>query len=461
MAVPHSRFAGRRVHFVGIGGCGMAGLAEILLDAGAVVTGTDPSPSARTAGLIARGATIATAQDGGLLDAGVDLVVRTAAVPEANPELAAVRRLGLADVKYAALLGEVMAERFGVAVAGTHGKSTTSSMLAHALVQIGQDPSFVIGATVPQLGGGSRSGGGRAFVAEACEYDRSFHHLRPDVAVVTNIEADHLDCYGTLENVIGAFRHFAGLVRPGGRVVACAGDENSRRALAGFGHVEWVGEAAESGDWSWAGVSADAGRFRADVLRGGEPVARLALRVPGRHNLFNATCALAAAAACGVDVEAAADALSTFAGVDRRMTHLGQCNGADVVDDYGHHPTEIRVTLDALRQRYEPRRLVCVFQPHQHSRTRHLLGEFAQCFEAADEVVLPDVYSVRDAAEDKFVGSAELCREIAATGQRARHVPTFAECADVLRGEVGEGDLVVTMGAGPVDEVGRRLVAPA
>jgi UDP-N-acetylmuramate--alanine ligase len=434
----------------------MAGLAEVLLDAGATITGSEPTANDRTAALLARGVEVADVQDGRLLDGALDLVVRTAAVPADHAEMAAAERLGLATTKYAALLGEVMAERFGVAVAGTHGKSTTSSMLAHALLTCGADPSFVIGATAPQLGGGSRSGGGRAFVAEACEYDRSFHHLRPDVAVITNIEADHLDCYGTLENVVAAFGQFAKQVRPGGVVIACANDANCRAALAEVDAlIEWVGP---GGEWDWRDVTADAGRCRADVVRRGEVVARLELALPGEHTLFNATAALAAAVACGVDIHQAAAALGTFQGVDRRMTHLGRVNGADVVDDYGHHPTEIRVTLDALRRRYEPRRLVCVFQPHQHSRTRHLLGEFARCFADADEVVLPDVYSVRDAAEDKFVGSGELCREIKATGKPARHIAAFEDVADTLRAEVVAGDLVVTMGAGPVDTVGKLLV---
>ena len=235
LALP-GRYAGRRVHFVGVGGVGMSGLARVLLDAGAVVTGTDPSPNAQTLALAAAGAGVRREQDGRLVTADVDFVVHTAAVRADNPELVSAGRHGLRVVGYAELLGEVMGDRLGVAVAGTHGKSTTSAMVAHALSECGGDPSFVIGGHVPQLGGGSRSGTGPAFVAEACEFDRSFHRLRPTVAVITNVEEDHLDYYRDLDEIVAAFRHFAALV-PGeqhGGAVVCNGDDASTlRAVAG------------------------------------------------------------------------------------------------------------------------------------------------------------------------------------------------------------------------------------
>ncbi|MEM6314900.1 MAG: Mur ligase family protein, partial [Planctomycetota bacterium] len=336
----------------------------------------------------------------------------------------------------------------------------TTGMLAHALLAGGVDPSFVVGATVPQLGGGSRSGHGPHFVAEACEYDRSFLHLRPAVAVITNVEADHLDCYGNLDNIKTAFRAFADLTPDdSGAVIANADDAHSRSALAGRS-VTWVGQADDAA-WSWINATVDAGCWRADIVHHGEIACGLRLSVPGKHNLYNAVMAIAAAAACGMEPRVAAEHISTFRGADRRMTHLGRVNESDVVDDYGHHPTEIAVTLDALRQRYRPRRLICVFQPHQHSRTRQLLADFARCFTAADEVVLPDVYSVRDDPEDKFVGSDTLAEEIAKTGHTARHIGTFADCDTYLRNTLEPGDLCVTMGAGDVHVIGEGLVGNA
>jgi UDP-N-acetylmuramate--alanine ligase len=207
-----SRFSGRRVHFIGIGGCGMSGLARMLLDDGAIISGSEPKPNPQTFELAQRGARISRDQVGELLSREVELVVRTAAVPTDNRELLAAKAYGIPAIKYAELLGQVMAERFGVAVAGTHGKSTTTAMISHALLACGADPSFVVGGTVPQLGGGSRSGRSRYFVAEACEYDRSFHHLRPRVAIITNIEEDHLDCYRDIDEIVESFRTFARLV---------------------------------------------------------------------------------------------------------------------------------------------------------------------------------------------------------------------------------------------------------
>jgi UDP-N-acetylmuramate--alanine ligase len=463
-----SRFAGRRVHFIGIGGCGMAGLARMLLDAGAVVTGSDPSANEATFDLVRRGAKITRTQMGELVHRDVDLVVRTAAVPDSNPEYLAAARFGLPTLKYAQLLGQVMQERLAIGVSGTHGKTTTTSMIAHALVHCEADPSFVIGGTVPQLGGSSRSGGGRAFVVEACEYDRSFHNLRPTVAVITNVEADHLDCYGNLDAIVASFRKFAELVPADGGVVLANGmDANVAKAIDGVGRrVETVAvrnptDEAGLGDVDWVTVSTGIqnGCHGGVVHYNGKPVATLRLKVAGAHNLFNATMALAACNTVGVDLAKAAEGLNSFTGVDRRMTHVGTYRGATLVDDYGHHPTEIAVTLAAVRERYRPTgRLICVFQPHQHSRTRTLLGEFATCFEAADLAIIPDIYSVRDSDEERRLTTAgTLVDRIVAAGSRAIHVPTFGEVVDYLKRNVADGDLILTIGAGNVCDVAHEL----
>jgi UDP-N-acetylmuramate--alanine ligase len=453
-----SRFRGRRIHFIGIGGCGMSGLARILLDAGAIVTGSEPHPNPQTFALIQRGAKISRDQMGELLDGKVDLVVRTAAVHDDNQEYISSRALNLKSIKYAQLLGEVMSERFGVAVAGTHGKSTTTAMISHALLSCGADPSFVVGGTVPQLGGGSRSGMGPAFVAEACEFDRSFHHLRPRVAIITNIEEDHLDCYKNIGEIVDAFRKFASIVPQDGLIIANGQDPHVTEALAGIttptqavGHPDgW--EAFPAG--MFEGCHNGTVRFK------GRPTCTLRLSVPGLHNLWNGTMAIAACVACGLEAQQAADAIGTFTGVDRRMSEVGRCNGAIVVDDYGHHPTEIRVTLKALRERYNPKRLFCVFQPHQHSRTRFLLEDFASSFGDADETIMPDIYFVRDSeSERQRVSSIDLVDRIVRGGNRARHIPEFGQIVALLKREARPGDLIVTMGAGNVWEIGRELAA--
>ncbi len=454
-----SKFAGKRVHFIGIGGCGMSGLARMLLDGGAIVTGSEPNPNPQTFELAQRGAKITRDQLGELLSHEIDLAVRTAAVPDTNQEYLAARAYGVPTIKYAQLLGEVMAERFGIAVAGTHGKSTITAMVAHALLQCGADPSFVVGGTVPQLGGSSRSGATPYFVAEACEYDRSFHHLHPRVALITNIEEDHLDCYKNIDEIVESFRHFAKLVPTDGLIIAGGRDSNVIRALAGTTTPIEMCALADGFAWSTRIVGIKGGCYEGEVFYKGTHVCNVKLAIPGEHNLLNATMAIAACRACKIDPQQSADAIGGFLGVDRRVTEMGQVNGAVVVDDYGHHPTEIRATLKALREKYQPKRLFCVFQPHQHSRTRFLLEDFASSFIEATETIVPDIYFVRDSeAERAQVNASDLVSRIVRNGQRARHLPEFSTIVAHLRSEARAGDLIVTMGAGNVWEIGKELV---
>ena len=454
-----SKFFGKRVHFIGIGGCGMSGLARILADAGAVVTGSEPKPNAASLSLVKRGVKIVREQDGHLLDRNIDLVVRTAAVKDDNPEFTYARSLGLPHLKYAQLLGQVMSERLGVAVAGTHGKSTTTGMIAYALTRCGQDHSWVVGGIVPQLSGGSSSGAGTAFVVEACEYDRSFHNLHPSVALVTNIDADHLDCYKDINDIIESFRHFLCLLPPDGTIICNGDDSNVSQAIRGSRcHIQTVGFESF---YSWCAESTGIvnGCHTANILNRGQLVGQVQLSVPGIHNLYNATMAIAACAACGVSPTEAARAVSSFTGVDRRMAHIGHYRGAVVVDDYGHHPTEIRATLAALRERYQPKRLYCVFQPHQHSRTRLLFNEFSHAFEQADTTIIPDIYQCRDSEADrKSVTANNLVESIRANGQNALYFPDFPAVVQHLKNNVAQGDLVLTIGAGNVYEIGRELV---
>ena len=458
-----SRFAGQRVHFIGIGGCGMAGLARILIDCGAVVSGSDPSPNPQTFELARRGARISRDQLGELLDRQVNLVVRTAAVPDSNPEFLAARKLGLPTIKYAQLLGQIMQERQAIAVCGTHGKSTTTAMIAHALLLCGADPSFVVGGAVPQLGGSSRSGRGRSFVVEACEYDRSFHNLHPTVCCLLNIEPDHLDCYKDLADIENSFRHFASLTPADGLIIANGQDDSVRRALSGVDRpIQWVGlqGGRNSIALTWEGrpFPAENGCQRGVLLRDNVPVAQFKLSVAGVHNAYNASVAIAACVAAGLDAQKAADAISGFTGVDRRMTLVGQFNGAAVVDDYGHHPTEIRATLRAVRERYQPARVFCVFQPHQHSRTRTLMDEFAACFGQADQALIADIYSVRDSEEEKrLTSSRDLVDRVNAAGGCALHLARFPQIVEYLKQNVRAGDLILTIGAGNVCDIAHEL----
>jgi UDP-N-acetylmuramate--alanine ligase len=459
-APPISQFRGKHVHFIGVGGSGMSGLARMLLDAGAIVTGSEPKPGPTTFDLAQKGAKISREQSGELLNSKIDLVVRTAAVPDKNIELLIAARLGIRTVKYAQMLGMVMGERFGVAIAGTHGKSTTSAMVSFALAQCGVDPSFVIGGTVPQLGGGSHSGAGGVFVAEACEFDRSFHSLHPKIALITNIEPDHLDYYRDIDEIVESFREFARRVPQDGLIIASGTDRQVARALFGVkAPIETVA-LKENYSWSTRVLGIDNGCYRGEVSYRNQRVGVLHLSVAGEHNLMNATMAVAACAACGVPPADAIEAMAQFAGVDRRMTVMGRCRGATVVDDYGHHPTEIRTTLKALRERFDPGRLICVFQPHQHSRTRSLLEDFARSFVLADLTIVPDIYFVRDSdAERQKVTAADLVGRIQGNGQKAMHLASFEEIIAYLKQNAREDDLIVTMGAGNIWEIGKALTA--
>jgi UDP-N-acetylmuramate--alanine ligase len=460
-------FSGKRVHFVGIGGCGMSGLAQMLVNFGAHVSGTDRTPSAVTRKLSEIGASVVYEQTAASVPEGVETVVFSAAIKPEHAELVEARRRGCEIVKYAQMLGRVMKLRHGVAIAGTHGKSTTTAMTAHVLLSAGKDPSFVVGATCPQLGGSSRSGGGDLFVVEACEFDRSFHNLQPRIGVVLNIEEDHLDYYKDINEINESFATFLNGVDPSGVVLISATDANCEIAARNAeASVETYGIDI-SADWQATGIRRFQGKAHFHVSYKGKKMGRLSLSIAGRHNVGNATVAAAIATHCGVSWEQIQKAVESFRGADRRSQVMGQMplpgkgDQAEVIlmDDYGHHPTEIRATLLALREHYRPQRLVCVFQPHQHSRTRFLLDDFARSFSHADVTIVPDIYFVRDSEADmKAVNSGMLVERIVENGREAMYIPTFAAIEDYLMEHMLPGDLVVSMGAGPVWEVTDELV---
>ena len=471
-----------RPHYVGIAGSGMSGLARLARARGARVTGSEQADTPAAGALRAEGFAVSPAQTPETLPADATAVVASAAVPPDHPELTEARRRGLPVLKYAEALGRLMRlpGTAGVAVAGTHGKSSTTAMLAHVLLSCGLDPSFILGARCEQIGGGSRcadaaagGAGSGILVAEACEFDRSFHHLAPTHAVVLNVEADHLDCYGSLDAIVESFAAFVALLPEGGTLLLQHESAHRIRVAAAAGArvvVETLGFAPEA-DWSVrvspAEEAAEPGSPASDagvaLRRGGQEVAAWTLALPGQHMAYNAAAAAVTAHRLGVPLADAADALSAFRGLDRRMQHRGTVaagGGAKalVIDDYAHHPTEIDATLRALRVHHRPKRLLCVFQPHQHSRTRHLLGEFAAAFGPADRVLVPDIFFVRDSeAERSEVNATDLVRLLRAAGVAADHVANFNEAEATLRADLRDGDLIVTMGAGDVWKVAEAL----
>ena len=451
--------AGTRVHLVGIGGCGMRGAAAVLLRRGAVVTGSERSECPDLRPLVRQGARVFFDQQISHIPQQCDLVVRSAAIKDDNPEIITARMRGLPVLKYAEMLGLLMADRAGISIAGTHGKSTTTAMTAFVLREAGADPSFVIGAEVEQLGGGSGVGDGRHFVVEACEYDRSFLNLHARLAAILNVEEDHLDYYQDLNEIVSAFADFAARVSPEGVVVVNGEDRNALAAAAAAkARVETFG-LQRGQQWKAEVLGERRGCYRFRVLRDGRALTEVVLAIPGLHHVANALAAMALCFHGGVEPETIAKALGDFRGAGRRLTWRGCVRGVDVVDDYAHHPTELQVTIKAAREYYSPGKLYVVFQPHQHSRTRFLLDDFARSFGAADVVVVPDIYFVRDTqAEKDRIDSQALVDRIRSSGGDARYEPSFAGIVDYLFKVVEPGDLVLTMGAGNVWQVADDLL---
>jgi UDP-N-acetylmuramate--alanine ligase len=465
-----ARFRGvKRIHFVGIGGIGMCGLAELLLAQGYAVSGSDLTSGATVERLRRLGANVAIGHDPAHIG-GADVVVVSSAVRRENPELLAARQLGVPVIPRAEMLAEVMRLKDGIAVAGTHGKTTTTSLIAHLLAAVGLDPTVVVGGRViGSVAGadrqaneadrtGARLGQGPFLVAEADESDGSFLHLSPVIAVITNIEPEHLDHYGTAEALDDAFAAFANRLPFWGRAVLCIDDPGVQRLLPKIARRRTSYGFSAQADWVAHDVARDGAGSHFAVRRAGEALGTARVRIPGRHNVANSLAALAVAGELEVPFARAAEALASFAGVERRFEHKGTLRGVRVVDDYGHHPTEIRATLAAAREQHAGR-LVVVFQPHRYTRTRDLFDDFAAAFQDADSLVITEIYA---AGEPKLPGveAAALAEAVRQRGHRdVRFISELEAIARALAPELREGDLVLTLGAGSITRLGPQLLA--
>jgi UDP-N-acetylmuramate--alanine ligase len=441
-----------RVHLIGIGGAGMSALAWILLQRGHPVTGSDLRAGRAVTALRAMGAEIQIGHDPDMVDAA-ELVVASTAIPERDPERRRAVELGLPVLRRADLLAALMADHDTVLIAGTHGKTTTTSMVTVCLQTAGVDPSFAIGGTLHDAGTSAHHGTGRWFVAEADESDSSFLVYEPDVAIVTNVDLDHHDEFADLDAVDHAFLAFLERRRPGGVAVLCLDDPGVRRVLPRIARP--VATYGEHPDATLRIVDMTlhpyGGRF--GLLHRGEDIGRFEISLPGRHNVANATAAALASAHAGVDWDAIRRGLAVFAGASRRFERLGSAAGVTVVDDYGHHPAELRATLAAARQTAPGGRVIAVFQPHRFSRTAALGPELGAALVDADVVIVTDVYS---AGEQPVAGvTGELVAGAAvAAGVDTHYVPSVADVPARLLDLVEAGDLVLTLGAGDITEVG-------
>ncbi|PYX85573.1 MAG: UDP-N-acetylmuramate--L-alanine ligase [Acidobacteria bacterium] len=447
----------QRVHFVGIGGIGMSGIAEVLLNLGYQVSGSELKTSPVTQRLVGLGAVVVEGHKAENVT-GSEVVVTSSAIAPDNPEVLEARRLHIPVIPRAEMLSELMRLKYGVAIAGMHGKTTTTSMVAAVLAAGGLDPTVVVGGRVDAMGSNARLGKSQYLVAEADESDRSFLKLSPILAVVTNIDREHMDCYRNMRDVKRTFLDFMDRVPFYGMVVACNDDPILRRVLLQLQRRTTTYGTRRGSDFRVAlgkieGPAIDhrpVSRFHVHFHE--KDLGEFNLHVPGAHNVLNATAAIAVGIGLDISVEHIRGALDSFRGVDRRFQLRGQAAGITVIDDYGHHPTEIKATLAAARQ-CEYRKIHVIFQPHRYTRTRWLMEEFASAFADADSVVVLDIYA---ASEQPIAGiTGEV---LAGRIPRARYVPSFADAADTLAALAQSGDMVLTLGAGSVFQLGPMIL---
>ncbi|MEI6602801.1 MAG: UDP-N-acetylmuramate--L-alanine ligase [Clostridia bacterium] len=455
----------KKIHFIGIGGASMSGLAHFMLDHGVSVSGTDSVLTESTDFLVSAGANIYSPHDGSLITLhNPDLVVYTNAVPADNPELRVAQARGIPILERAVFLGLYMKEfAKGIAVAGTHGKTTTTSMISSILFENNLDPSIHIGGSLPLIGGNTKIGGSEFFVTEACEYHDSFLQLRPWIAVVLNVEYDHVDYFKTFAKFKQSFADFVGLVPTNGFVVVCADDPD---ALAVANHatcpVLTYGVENKKANWQAHQITYTAdGNPCFDLVHDGAMICRITLGTVGIHNVLNSLAAIAVATACGLSPQDCVAPLLHFTGANRRFEYKGMMGAVKIVDDYAHHPTEIRTTLTAARASLTGKksagRLIVAFQPHTYTRTRELMADFANAFQEADLVVLADIYASRE-TNPGDVHSTMLADAINQVSGNCVYQESFEAIAAWIRQEAKPGDLVITMGAGDIFKVADLLL---
>ena len=444
---------GKRIHFIGIGGAGMSGLARISLSHGITVSGSDAKDSSVVKALQALGATIATAHAASNVD-GADLVVYSTAISTSNPELMRAQELKLSILTRAAALSILMSESKSIAVAGTHGKTTTSSMMAVALQACGADPSFAIGGTITASGSNAHRGTGEIFVAEADESDGSFIEYHPFAAIVTNVEHDHVDFFATLADVAQAFKDFAATINKDGFLTYCADDEGARALASTVKTCALISYGVdESCDLRLDSIELEAMGSRARAIWRGKVVGFIELQVPGHHNLLNAAAVLATGLNLGFPAPELLTGLSVFRGTGRRFELIGTVHGIRVIDDYGHHPTEIDVTLKAARRFAGDGRLIVIFQPHRYSRTKAFSAQFAKALDVADRAIVLEVYA---ASEKPIAGVTS--RLITGAMNQGEYIPNFIEVTDSVIDTAQPQDVIITLGAGDVSSLAPIIV---
>lgn len=446
------------IHFIGIGGISMSGLAEILLDKGFSVSGSDRAPSELTKVLEDKGAKVYYGQKAENITDTVDVVVYTAAIHPDNPEYAKAVEKNLPMLTRAELLGQLM-RNYGtsIAISGTHGKTTTTSMITTILLAANADPTISVGGMLPAINGNTRIGGSDVFVTEACEYTNSFLSFFPTIGVILNVEEDHLDFFKDLADIRNSFHKFAGLIDKDGLLVINSDIDNYEELTSDLGcKVITVGKSSDSDYYATDIEFNEKGFASFKAVCKGCTDRIVNLSVPGEHNVYNALAALAVADFINIDTKDSLSGLSDFTGTDRRFQIKGEIGGVTIVDDYAHHPTEIKATLKAA-QRYRHNKLWLVFQPHTYSRTKAFFDDFAKALSMADVVVLADIYAARE-TDNLGVSSKMLSEAIEKLGTKSYYFPTFDDIENFLLQNCTHGDLLITMGAGDIVKVGESLL---
>ena len=449
------------IHFIGIGGISMSGLAEILLKENFTISGSDAKESDLTRHLTSLGAQVFYGQKAENIIPGIDLVVYTAAIHPDNPEFAAAKAAGIPMLTRAELLGQIMRNyNTPIAVSGTHGKTTTTSMLSHILMAADCDPTISVGGILPSIGGNIRVGHSETFLTEACEYTNSFLSFFPKIGIILNMDADHLDFFKDIDDIRHSFREFARLLPADGMLIINADTPKYDYVTKGLGCkiVTYALENQAVADYTAANITYDEFDHPSfDCICRGELRGRYTLMVPGLHNVSNALAAIALADELQLPENAIHEGFATFRGTDRRFQYKGTYHGAKVIDDYAHHPTEIRATMEAA-ENCAHRTLWCVFQPHTYTRTKALLDDFAAALSLADHVVLADIYAARE-TDTLGISSKDIQERIVKLGTACEYFPSFVEIENYLNENLAEGDMLITMGAGDVVKIGEELLA--
>ena len=446
------------IHFIGIGGISMSGLAEILLGAGFSISGSDMKPSALTNQLESKGAKVFYGQCAENISAEYDCVVYTAAIHADNPEFARCVELNLPMLTRAELLGQIMKNyQTSIAVSGTHGKTTTTSMFSSVLLAADADPTISVGGILEAIGGNIRVGKSETFITEACEYTNSFLSFYPTMSIILNIEEDHMDFFKDLDDIMNSFRLFAKRLPKDGVLIINKEIKDYEKVTEGleckvitYGMDSSCTYHAENIIFNAQGY----GEF--DVMHHSTNMGHIVLNVPGQHNVSNALAVIAAARKLGISMEQIQAGLLGFSGANRRFQRKGEYNGVTIIDDYAHHPTEIRTTLEAAKN-YPNREVWCIFQPHTYTRTKAFFHEFAESLSLADHVILAEIYAARE-TDTLGMSSALLCEEIKKLGADCHYFPTFAEIEDFVKSHCIHGDLLITMGAGDVVNIGENIL---